>query len=115
MPLPALRAGDLRNRIAFRRPNQVQNAHGGYDTQWVDVCTVWAEVQGLDGRESVMDSALQGISTYRIRIRYREGIRVSDQIEFRGTSMNVRSQVDPNGNREQLLIIADTASVRAEI
>jgi SPP1 family predicted phage head-tail adaptor len=61
-----------------------------------------------------MANALQGISTYRLRVRYRTGILASDQIEWRGTTMNVRSAVDPNGTREQLLIMADTASVRAE-
>ena len=120
-----LRAGDLRHRVTIRRSTQVDNGKGGWTTEWPDLATVCAEVIGLDGRESVMDQALQGISSFRVRIRWRADVRASDQLHGDETAavfgvdangnprdVNIRSVVDPDGKREQLIIVADTASIQ---
>lgn len=113
-----MRAGRLRHQVTIRRATETENGKGGYATAWDDVATVSAEVTGLDGRESVMDQVLQGISVYRVRIRWRGDILASDQLRsagacFGGRDVNIRSVVDPDGRREQLVIIADTASTRS--
>ncbi|NLS28161.1 hypothetical protein S2M10_31700 [Sphingomonas sp. S2M10] len=110
-----LRSEDLRHKLEIRRPTEAPNDDGGYDTSWTTIATPWAEVLGLDGRESVMDQALQGISTYRIRIRWRGGIEPADQVRgYAGRELNITSAVDPDGKREQLVILATTESARAE-
>lgn len=120
-----LRSAELRHRVVIRRATEVSNSRGGYTSAWSPIATVFAEVTGLDGRESVMDQALQGISVYRIRIRWREDIAQADQLrsagkcfgadgQGNGRDVNVRSIVDPDGRREQLVIIADTASTRGD-
>lgn len=110
-----LRSEDLRHKLEIRRPIEVQNDVGGYDSSWSTIATPWAEVLGLDGRESVMDHALQGISTFRIRIRWRAGIEAADQVRgYAGLELNITSAVDPDGKREQLVILATTESTRAE-
>ncbi|UAK23666.1 phage head closure protein [Sphingomonas nostoxanthinifaciens] len=112
--LPALRAGDLRHQIEFMQPVQLPDRAGGSTKTWQATMKPWAEVLGQDGREAVIAQALQGISTYRIRIRWRTGIDPSWQIRLNGTGgidLNILSITDPNGDREQLLIIADTAAV----
>lgn len=123
--MKALRSADLRHRITIRRATEVKNSRGGYATDWSPVATVFAEVTGLDGRESVMDKVLQGISVFRLRIRWRADIKAADQLASVagncfgvdnsgvGREVNIRSIVDPDGRREQLVIIADTASTRA--
>ncbi|WP_375290912.1 phage head closure protein [Qipengyuania sp.] len=110
-------AGELRHRITIRRSEEVQNAKGGFDTAWSDVATVRAKIEGLDGRESMMAQALQGISSYRITIRYRAGIRASDQIRLSdGSTLNITAPpADPDGRRRWLTIMADSGSVRSEI
>jgi head-tail adaptor len=74
-----------------------------------------------------MDQVLEGISVFRIRIRWRSDMLASDQLQaadeadpcfgFDADSklraVNIRSIVDPDGRREQLVIIADTASIRS--
>jgi hypothetical protein len=37
-------------------------------------------VTALDGREVVMDQVLQGISVYRVRIRWRSDLTTEDQL-----------------------------------
>lgn len=110
-------ADRLRHRVIVQRGTEVEKPKGGYETTWAPVATLFAEVTGLNGRESVMDKVLQGISVYRIVIRWRGDLEESDQLHsagpcFRGRPVNIRSVVDPDGRREQLVIIADTASTR---
>lgn len=121
MPMPPLKTVDLRHRMIIRRPTTTKKASGGgFEETWPEVATVYAEVIGQDGRESVMDQALQGISVYRIRIRWRGDLKTSDQASsegdcFGGRTVNLRSIVDPDGKREQLIIMADTASTQVEV
>jgi SPP1 family predicted phage head-tail adaptor len=105
-------AGELRNRIVIRRPIEVDNGKGGYTSDWLPVAELWAEVKGLDGREAMIGQVLNGISSYRIRIRYRKGIQPSDQVRYEHLDLNIRSVADPDGKREQLILIADTGSAR---
>ena len=107
----AIRAGDLRHRVTIRRKTSVKKAGGGFDTSWNDLATVWAEVIGLDGREAVIGQALQGISTYRVRLRFGADVTDADQLRYGAIDLNIRSVSDPDGRREQLLILADTGSV----
>lgn len=110
-----LRAGLLRHRITIRRATQVQNAKGGYTSSWTTVATPKARLEGMGGRESMIASTLQGISAWRITIRWRAGILQSDQLVLPdGTELNVVSAADPDGKRERLVIMADTGSVRRE-
>jgi SPP1 family predicted phage head-tail adaptor len=112
-----LRAGDLRHKITVRRATEIKTDTGGYKTDWCDYAELWAEVTALDGREIVMDQVLQGISVYRVRIRWRSDLTTEDQLRsaadcFGGRDVNVLSIADPDGRRNQLIIMADTASTR---
>jgi head-tail adaptor len=121
-----LRAGDLRHRITVRRAAKVKTTTGGYRTDWGDYANAAAEVTALDGREVVMDQVLQGVSTYRVRMRWRGDLTTEDQLrsedgcfgyDAKGgqRDLNIRSAVDPDGRRRELLIIGDTASTRSLI
>lgn len=111
-----LTTADLRHKITIRRPTQVSDGKGGYTTSWSIVANCFAEVRGLDGRESVMERVLEGVSIYRIRIRWREDLEVkaSDQVRYAGLDLNVTAPAaDPDGKREQLIIMASTQSAQA--
>jgi SPP1 family predicted phage head-tail adaptor len=109
-------AGQLRHRITIRRSAEVQNAAGGYDTAWSTIATTRAKIEGLDGREVMFAQALQGISSYRITIRWRAGLQARDQIQLvDGSTLNVTAPpADPDGRRRWLTIMADSGSVRSE-
>jgi len=112
--LPSLNSGDLRNRIELWRKTKVDDGLGGRSVQWTLIKKLWAEVVGLNGREAVLSQALQGISSYRIRVRFGSGVLDSDQIRFGAIVLNVKGPpADPNGLREQEVILADTESVEA--
>jgi head-tail adaptor len=107
--IPRLRSGDLNTKIEIMRASVTENRGEPILSGWLPIDTPWAEVLGQNGREAVIGQALQGISVYRIRIRWRPGLLPSDQVRLDGvTDLNIKSVSDPNGDREQLLIIADT-------
>lgn len=112
-----LRAEDLRQRIIIARADEAADGKGGFTTSWLPIAAPMAEVVGLDGREAVMERVLDGISVYRIRIRWRRSldIRASDQVAIGSTVLNVRAPAaDPFGTRRELMFLADTSSVRAD-
>jgi SPP1 family predicted phage head-tail adaptor len=108
--MSGLAAGRLRHRIEIRRRTRQKDGKGGYIEVWAPVATVRAEVVSLDGKEGLAEHVVQGVSSYRIRVRYREGIRTDDQVRHGSLELNVTSVADPYGTREQLVILATTAA-----
>lgn len=108
-------AGRLRQRITIRRPTETRDGKGGFTTAWTTIANeIGADVEGLDGREALFAHALQGISSYRITIRWRAGLQARDQVVLSdGTELNITAPpADPDGRRRWLTIMADTGSVR---
>lgn len=109
-----IRAGDLRHRVDIKRQVQTKKpSGGGFDTVWETVGTVWAQVLGQNGREATIGQAMQGITVYRVVIRYRADISDADQLRYGSIDLNIRSIADPDGRRQALSIIADTGSAQA--
>ncbi len=77
---PSSVAGRLRHRITFESPSTDQDAAGGLTPTWTAHCTVWAEVQYLDGREywqaQQTNSEAQGRITMRNRTDITPDMRV---------------------------------------
>lgn len=109
-----LKAGVLRHKILIRRVIEEDNGKGGYSSNWITVASPRAEVIGLTGREAVMDRVLRSVTIYRIRIRWRADVRTADQIRHGLTNLNITSADDPDGKRQQLVIIATTEGARAD-
>ena len=110
-------AGELRHSIRVRRAALVDDGHGGQERQWATVATPRAKVEGQDGREALIAHALEGISTYRLTIRHRTGLKPSDQVRLDdagGTLLNIKSISDPDGRRRWLQILASTDGVVPE-
>lgn len=109
----ALSPGRLRHRVTIRRGSKAKKSSGpGYDTTWGDVATIWAEVIGIAGREATIGQALQGISAYRITVRFGADVTEADQLRYGAIDLNIHSVTDPTGMREELLILADTGSAQ---
>ena len=108
-----LAAGRLKHRITISRGTRTPTGKGGFTTTWAPVATVWAEVISLNGREAVIANALQGVSSYRITVRWKAGlVTEKDQIVYDGKTLNVRSAVDPDGSRVAWSILADSEAVQ---
>ena len=110
-----LASGRLRSRVTIRRLTIGDDGHGGPTRTWNTLATVAAEVISQNGREAVIAGALQGVSAYRVTIRWRaDPPRAADQLRLDdGTDLNIRTCDDTDRRREQLVIFADTASAEA--
>lgn len=106
----SLAAGRLRQRIALIRVTEVDDGRGGSVTTLTPIGEqVPAEVLGISGREAVLEKVLTGVRVYQVTTRWRAGVGEKDQVVYAGDTLNIRSAVDPDGRRERLVIIADTA------
>lgn len=102
-------AGRLNRRVQIMRAAVAVNRGEPTITGWTPFATLWAEVLGQNGREAVIAHMLEGISVYKITIRWRADLLPSDQVRLRdGTDLNIKSISDPDAAREQLVIYADT-------
>lgn len=77
-------ARDLRHQITVRAPGTAEDALGQRVASWSNVCTVWAQVLPMQGRESEAGSAAQAQATVRFRIRHRAGITAAMQVVWQG-------------------------------
>ncbi len=83
----------LSRRLLLERRDKAPDGAGGYDTVWVPLGTVWAEVTARTGREDFIAARPVSRVTYRIRLRaapagspsrpvpdqrFREGNRIFD-------------------------------------
>ncbi|AKJ41550.1 phage head closure protein [Pragia fontium] len=97
-----MRIGKLRHRVTLQRKEDVRDPVGQLLSQWGDVCTVWAEVHELSGRERISASAEQSETTALIKIRYRKGITTDMRIVH----------AEPTGSGEIYDILAAPADDR---
>lgn len=65
-----MRAGTLRHRLAFDRPDHIQNDVGEEEEVWHHQGTVWARIQPLTGRELLLSNANLSQFDTRIIIRW---------------------------------------------
>lgn len=67
-------AGKLNKRITIQRREKKSDASGQKLGDWVDVCTVWAQVKCTDSKVVSADGVVQHEGLYRFYIRWRTGI-----------------------------------------
>lgn len=69
-----MQSGKLRNQITLQKQIKQQDALGQTVDQWVDVCTVRAEIRDMSGREYQSSQAEQSQTDCKILIRHRNDI-----------------------------------------
>lgn len=86
-----MKAGRMRNRITLQKYETSRSPVGSVIKTWVDIATVWAEVNAVSGKELIASSAEQQIGTIRIWMRYRDDISQSCRVVYQlaGMSSNI--------------------------
>ena len=78
-----VRAGKLRHEVELRTLTQTPDGSGGqtedYDTV---LATVFASIERVDEMEQLNSGMQQNVTTHKIKIRYCEGLSVSDRVRF---------------------------------
>lgn len=87
-----LAAGTLNRRITIQRRTDGTDEAGGPLLTWVDVASVWANVAGATGLNTIKNSSdvAGAIKRYSIRIRYREGLDEGMRVVLGGLLFDVQ-------------------------
>lgn len=99
--------GALRNRITIQREQFVADGMGGGAHTWSNYATIRAFIKPMSGNERLYSQRLEAEVTHRIFIRYRDDLRTSDRILFRGRTMQIRALINLEEANRFIEIYAD--------
>lgn len=92
----------LNKRVRILKPSKMRDEFGEPVNDLVEVCTVWAAIEPLRGREFFAALQENAEVTVRIRIRYRDGIDRTMFVEHKGTIYEIMHIIHPELNRKEL-------------
>ena len=69
-----MKPGKMRYRITLEQSIGNQDDYGNVTDEWIDVCTVWADIVPLSGREYLAAEQNMSETQFKIYIRYRDGV-----------------------------------------
>lgn len=92
-------SGRMRHRVTIeRRTARTRDAAGhrkGKDRQdWSALCTAWAEVMPLSGRELWTAQQVQPDISHRVTMRYRSGVTPAMRVRHGGRTLNIESVIN---------------------
>lgn len=86
-----MRAGRLRNRITIQQKVSGKDDFGQDIDQWVDVCTVRAEIRDISGKEYQSSQAEQSQTDCKILIRHRNDIKTDMRVFSNGIYYDIKA------------------------
>lgn len=101
-----MEAGKLNKRIVIQRQIKKPTASNQQVGEWVDVCTVWAQVKSSSPGSINYEGAVQHEATHKFYIRKRKGITAQMRILWDGRTFNlIGPPVDWNDGRTGLTLV----------
>lgn len=95
-----MRAGDLRHRVTIQKRGTSMDALGQETpADWVDVTTVWADVNPLSGRELLVAQAahtqINGTVTIRFQRQFADPVAMAARrLVYNGRYLNITASRD---------------------
>lgn len=102
-----LTAGKLRSTINVQREQSVSDGAGGSTITWSTIATPRAYIKPMSGGERMQAMRLEANVTHRIFIRYRDDLKTSDRIEYKGRLMQIRALINLEERNRWIEIYAD--------
>lgn len=100
-----MQSGKLRHRITIQQFTSVPDGSGGYTEDWIDLRTVWAQVQPIKGYERIQSKQLETEISHRITTRFFDDIISKMRVVWRGRTMDIDSVINVDGLDKQLEIL----------
>jgi SPP1 family predicted phage head-tail adaptor len=92
--------GKLRERVTVQIAGGTTNALGETVLVWANSSAVWASVEGVTARESLMAGQQNTEVTHRVRLRYLPGLTSQHRFDWRGRTLEISSLLE-HGNRTE--------------
>lgn len=77
-----VRAGKLRHEVELYTLAQTSDGGGGRTEAYSLLATVFASIERFEETEEMNAGMQQNVTTHQIKIRYCDGLSVSDQVRF---------------------------------
>lgn len=101
-----MEAGKLNRRIEILRPKSVADGVGGQREGWQHVEYRRVRARPVGGSQGDVSGMLADQQGWRIEMR-RMDIRTGYRVVLDGQNYRVRSAVDPDGRRRDLVVLVD--------
>ena len=109
--MSSLRAGQLNRRITLQRQSNVQDSYGGPVCTWLNVATIWADIQPLTGRELESAQRMASEISHQITVRYQStltDIRVVSGYRalYKARIFNIHAALNEDENNVLVTLLA---------
>lgn len=104
---PRAAAGQMNRRVTVLGTARVDDGGGGYTEAPLELVTVWAAIDPLDGREQIAAMQTGMHRPHRFTMRWRSDIIGASGLLYEGRTFDVQSVVDPEDRHAVLVILAD--------
>lgn len=101
-----MKAEKMRHRITFQQQPDEKSALGSYESDWVDVATVWAQISPVSGKE-YFGQVRENTVSHKIYCRYRNGISPRMRIKFGDRIFRIISVLNWEERNEGLTIMCE--------
>lgn len=109
-----MQAGRLRHQVVIQSKvagSPDRTGSGAPDKAWTDLCTLYAAIEPLRGKEFMESQAINSAVAVRIRVRYRSGITAAMRVKHGATIYSIEAVLNPDlRNRELQLMCSQGAN-----
>jgi SPP1 family predicted phage head-tail adaptor len=104
-------AGMLTRRIKIQRPSTIKDSVGAPCRSWLDVATVWADIQPLSGKKAVIANRISAELSHQIIVRYQSLYDNPQQVAqmrvlYKARIFNIHSALNEDEKRTQIILLA---------
>lgn len=95
----------LDKRVTISKQDLDNTDSYGAPSEWIEVATVWAAIEPLQGREyfaALQESA--DVNT-RIRVRYKEGIDRTMKVKYRDSEFEILYIINPKYGKKEMQLM----------
>jgi SPP1 family predicted phage head-tail adaptor len=93
----------MRARVKLQSPTRVADELGGAAIAWSDEGEVWAEIIASSASEDAAFDASRSVSSHRVVINRRDGVRAGWRIAWGGRLLRVAGVIDDGAPRVTLV------------
>ena len=102
-------AGKLRERVTVQIASGTTNTMGETVLAWSNSTAVWASVEGVSARESLVNAQQEIAVTHRVRLRYLPGLTQNMRFSWRSRTLEIVSLLEHGNRSEHEAICQETA------
>jgi len=99
-----MRAGPLRHRLSLTAEQRTSDGMGGWQTGWVELRKVWAEVTLPTGRVEAVAQQLTAVVSAEIRCRPAADLVAGRRLTGRGVTYRIEAVLPDNTNSMMRLL-----------